>query len=123
MSMSFLGLNLDRSFFLAQFGFSLAQVNYFRRLIPNPNNNRSKAKISLPSCLALRKYLDLYVLFGVKPHTGQDINCLGWVIPRTSNLLLMTSFKSYLQPEQIQDHSFLIFGIPKVLKPLCPFSG
>jgi hypothetical protein len=51
---------------LAQVSLFFAQVTYFRRRFRKPFSNRSKAKISLPSCLAFRKYLYLYVLLGVK---------------------------------------------------------
>ncbi len=80
--MSLFGLNLAQvKKSLAQVGLSLSQVNDYRRLLPNPTFNRSKAKISLLSCLAFRKYLNLYVFIGVKPRLGK-------VIPRTGRVIL-----------------------------------
>ncbi len=77
--------------------------------------------ISLQSCLAFRKYLNLNVLFGVKNRTGRVIPRTGLVIFLTGHLLSMTFSKYYLQSEQSQDQSFLIIGIKKVRKSLICF--
>ncbi len=97
-SMTFLGLNLARlGLSLAQFGLSLAQVTYLRRLLPNHSFNRSKAKYSLFSCLAFRKFLNHYDRFLVKgsviPLTCRVIPRTGQVIPRTDHLLSENSSK------------------------------
>ncbi len=121
--MSFLMINLAQvGLSIAQVGCSFAQVAYLRRLLSNPTFNRSKAKISLPSYLAFRKYLNLYVVFGAKTRTGRVITPTGRVLPRIS-LTFGDFFQIYFQPEQSYNDSSLMFRILKVLKLLFRFWG
>ena len=101
--MSFLGLNL------AQVGLSLAQVTYLRRLLPNPTFNRSKAKINLSLCLAFRKYLNLYVRFGL------NLTQVGLNLTQVVVLLVQASYFRRLLPNPTFNRSKAKINLPSFL--------